>query len=276
MVLQSLKFFLVSLFALSISVFSANDHGGTGNHMGGQMGGMGGNHMGNGNNNNNEQDGEFMCSGSYGVCNQCDMMTIHNLLQNRAMIQRDVKDTKTGVETTTWSSDTTVAGWIQTHVAQMHKRLLNDCPIRRWDPLFAAVFANHESLTLDITNQTDGVRVIETGDTDCAVSLIQTHADVVSNFLKYGHDEVMQSHDVPYACLQENGFPDNSRIPSQATSTDPSQTYWPSTASTSDTRVAAEASNPNETKSIAFCRYYISLPRLFGCIFVVSVVSCVG
>jgi hypothetical protein len=235
------------------------------------MGGMGGNHMGNHNSNRNEQCGQHMCTGGDGGYNQCDMMTIQNLLQNRGLIQRDVKVTDTGVETTTVSLDTTVAGWIQVHVEQMRHRLLQDCPIRRWDPLFASIFANHENLTLDVTNQTDGVLVVESGDTQCAVSLIHSHANVVSNFLAYGHDEVMQSHDVPNVCLQETGYSNSSLLPSQETTIDPAETYWPSAASTSDTPVAPKTSNPSETKSSTFSRFHNCLLQMFEYIFLVNV-----
>jgi hypothetical protein len=126
---------------------------------------------------------------------------IQNLVQNRGSIERTVTLTELGVEATTWSTDPVIAGWIQTHVAQMKERVETNNVIRQRDPLFVAVFENREFLRTDVTNQTDGVFVVQTGETDCAIDIIQAHAQVVSRFLQYGPNEVRLNHDVPEICL---------------------------------------------------------------------------
>ena len=50
---------------------------------------------------------------------------------------------------------------------------------------------------MQIEQTPKGVRVIERSADPYAVKLIQAHAEVVSLFLKNGHEEMMKNHAVP-------------------------------------------------------------------------------
>ena len=113
---------------------------------------------------------------------QPDMQTIHSLLAANTKIKRTVKNLPNGIEAVTESSDPNVAKKIQEHVAGMKWRLEKQQPIRRGDPLFAAIFENAEKFTLVITNTKNGVKISETSDDAYAVKLLQAHAKAVSHF----------------------------------------------------------------------------------------------
>jgi len=69
-----------------------------------------------------------------------DRDVFHFLLQNHDQIRRNVKNTKTGVETLTESDKPEIAAKLQEHVAAMAKRVEEQRPIHMRDPLFAELF----------------------------------------------------------------------------------------------------------------------------------------
>eukprot|EP00873_Tetraselmis_striata_P024215 jgi/Tetstr1/444479/TSEL_032360.t1 len=131
------------------------------------------------------------------------MPTIHSLVDNREAISRQVDNTPSGVNTHTYSDDPQVAAWIKEHVAAMKARVENGEPIRRRDPLFAAVFDHAAELTMDVEYLDNGVKVAQTGSTACATALVHAHAEVVTGFIERGRYEMMANHEVPTECRGE-------------------------------------------------------------------------
>ena len=119
------------------------------------------------------------------------------LLENRAKIRRTIVRTEEGVDTLTESDDPAIAAGIQTHVAAMHVRVKEGRGIHMRDPLFREVFRHADKISMEITDTQKGVRVIETSEDRYVVSLIQAHAEVVTAFIKNGHEEVQKNHAVP-------------------------------------------------------------------------------
>lgn len=126
-----------------------------------------------------------------------DRKWFHFLLDNRGKIGRTITRTAEGVETVTESDDPDVAAGIQTHVAAMHARVKEGRGVHMRDPLFREVFRHADKISMSITHTEKGVRVIETSGDPYVASLIQAHADVVSRFIKNGHDEVRKNHPLP-------------------------------------------------------------------------------
>ena len=126
-----------------------------------------------------------------------DKKWFHFLLDNRDKIRRTITRTDKGVETVTESDDPEVAAGIRTHVAAMHARVEEGRGIHMRDPLFREVFRHAGKISMEITDTDTGVRVSETSDDPYVASLIQAHADVVSQFIKNGHEEVRKNHAVP-------------------------------------------------------------------------------
>lgn len=126
-----------------------------------------------------------------------DMQAIQFLLANRSKIRRNVVNRPDGVETLTESDDPKVTAVLVEHVAAMYKRVEEQRPIHARDPLFAELFRNAATLEMKVEKTDKGVKVIETSSDPFSVKLIQSHAQVVSLFLKNGHPEVRKNHPVP-------------------------------------------------------------------------------
>ncbi len=132
-----------------------------------------------------------------GPDHQKDHVVIRDLLDQGSLIQRTVTLIEDGVETLTESDNPELAAKIKEHVHAMHRRVEDVRPIRMRDPLFAAIFENAEAISMQITETERGVRVIETSPHPYVVKLIQEHARVVTNFVKFGHSEAMKNHSAP-------------------------------------------------------------------------------
>lgn len=128
---------------------------------------------------------------------RADQEVFHFLLEHHAEIRRSVKKLENGVETLTESDNLKVAAKIQEHVASMHQRVKEGRGLRFWDDLFVAVFEKHAAIKMTVENTKQGVKVHETSEDRVAAALIQTHAEVVSLFVKHGFDEAHKNHPVP-------------------------------------------------------------------------------
>jgi len=112
-----------------------------------------------------------------------------------------VEKTKDGIQTHTWSDEKQVADWISEHVHSMKKRMEDGNRIRQRDPLFVAAFDNaHLIDQFIVTEQGNGVKVVETSKDPCTVDILHSHSDVVSGFIDRGRYEVRRNHPVPASC----------------------------------------------------------------------------
>lgn len=127
-----------------------------------------------------------------------DRDAIHALLADHDLIERRVVDLPDGVETWTESDDPDVAALLRTHVRQMKARLDTDRPMRRWDPLFAEIFAHADAIDMIIEDTPRGVHVVETSDDPAVVALIRQHAHrAVSEFVEQGMDRAHEPTPLP-------------------------------------------------------------------------------
>ena len=126
-----------------------------------------------------------------------DRDLLQGLLTHRADIRRDVRKTPNGVETLTESDKPEVAAAIQRHVASMEARVKEKRPIHRRDPLFAELFRHADQITFVFERTNKGMRVTEMANDPYVVKLIQSHAKVVSLFIKHGFAEVHRNHELP-------------------------------------------------------------------------------
>jgi hypothetical protein len=119
------------------------------------------------------------------------------LLQHRDDIRRVVTLTDNGVTTLTESDQPDIATAIHRHVASMEARVKEKRPIHRRDPLFAELFRHADQITFVIERTNKGMRVTEAANDPYVVKLIQSHAKVVSLFIKHGFAEVHRNHELP-------------------------------------------------------------------------------
>jgi cytochrome c peroxidase len=128
---------------------------------------------------------------------QKDHEAIFFLLQHRQEITRKITKRKDGVETLTESKNPKVAEKIREHVAAMYNRVEKVQPIHMRDPLFRAIFGHAKDVEMKTEATKDGIRVIETSKDPYVAKLIQAHAEVVSRFIQFGHEEVRKNHALP-------------------------------------------------------------------------------
>ncbi len=126
-----------------------------------------------------------------------DMQVFHSLLMDHDKVRRSVKQLPNGVETTTESDDPSVAARIKEHVPAMYARLKQNRPVRRFDPLFAALFEHGKKIDQKITLTEKGVNVVETSTDPYVVKLIKAHAASVDEMVREGMPAMMQQHAVP-------------------------------------------------------------------------------
>lgn len=131
------------------------------------------------------------------AAHQADMELFHFLLDHRDQITRQVTNLPGGVETLTESRNPQVAKKIQIHVASMYRRVDEQRPIHARDPLFAEIFRHADKIQMQVEKTAQGVKVIETSDDPYVARLIQTHAQVVNQFLKNGRQEMRKNHPLP-------------------------------------------------------------------------------
>jgi hypothetical protein len=123
------------------------------------------------------------------------MRGIHALFAARDQIRRTVTQIPGGVKTTTESDDPAVVAQLREHVRSMFARLEDGRPIHARDPLFAALFENADKIHVQTENTPKGITVTETSDDPKVAALVRRHAEVVSQFIANGMQEMMRSHD---------------------------------------------------------------------------------
>lgn len=126
-----------------------------------------------------------------------DMEVFRALIDHRESITRTVVKLADGIETVTESNDPDVATLIQTHVNAMYGRVKDGRPIHVRDPLFKAIFENHDKIVMKHELTPKGIKVVETSADPYVVKLVQAHADVLDLFIKNGYPEMMRNNDVP-------------------------------------------------------------------------------
>ncbi|QDU89673.1 Cytochrome c551 peroxidase precursor [Pirellulimonas nuda] len=136
-----------------------------------------------------------------------DQAGFHFLLLNHGSIERSVTELPDGVRTQTTSADAEVAAQIRTHVAAMHRRMEQGRPVRRWDPLMAALFEKADLVDLEIAEIPGGIEATETSTDPETIALIQEHAKVVSGFVARGFAEAQLSHPTSGAIRESKPTP---------------------------------------------------------------------
>ena len=126
-----------------------------------------------------------------------DMQVFQQLFDHRADITRRVLRREDGVESATESMNPEVTRLIQTHVAAMLSRVIEQRPIHQRDPLFAELFKYADRIDAIYEKTAGGVRVVETSRDAYVVKLLHAHAEVVSAFIANGRAELMKNHPLP-------------------------------------------------------------------------------
>ncbi|MGB0723153.1 MAG: hypothetical protein ACPGU7_12245 [Gammaproteobacteria bacterium] len=115
-----------------------------------------------------------------------DRDVFQSLLDEHRAMTRRVELLHDGIATWTRSEDPRVVHLLHDHVPAMHRRLREGFALRRWDPLYAALFEHADAIHMEVELLEDGVHVTETSDDPRVVALIQAHSAAVDGFLEHG------------------------------------------------------------------------------------------
>jgi len=131
-----------------------------------------------------------------------DQSVFHRLLQRHDAIRRELSRIDGGIRTVTTSADPEVAALLRDHVPAMHRRLQEGFRLRRWDPLYVAIFDYRDRIRMRVELLPDGVEVEQTSDDPRVVDLIRAHGEAVNGFVASGHAAAGRAHPVPGGCPQ--------------------------------------------------------------------------
>jgi len=126
-----------------------------------------------------------------------DQSVFHRLLERHHAIERQLEHIDGGIRAVTTSADPEVVALLQDHVPAMHRRLLENFPLRRWDPLYVEIFENRDRIHMAIELLENGVRVVETSDDPYVAQLIQAHGAAVTGFAAEGHQAAQRPSPLP-------------------------------------------------------------------------------
>ena len=94
--------------------------------------------------------------------------------------------------------------WLTEHVAEMKQRMETKDATRAWDPLFKAYFDNVKDINLECTSSDQDVRCTSTGNSQCALDLIQAHAsyhnEIATSIKEKGSHTIKSAHAIPDSC----------------------------------------------------------------------------
>ena len=107
-----------------------------------------------------------------------------------------------GVLANTTSADPKIAASLQAHVHQMHNLEETGNKVRQWDPLYNEMFHHLDDIYMEHKFLVDGISVMHTAQTECAIELIQKHAGAVTSFVQDGYEAVLREHQVPEVCIR--------------------------------------------------------------------------
>ncbi|MCB1736289.1 MAG: hypothetical protein H6981_15240 [Gammaproteobacteria bacterium] len=126
-----------------------------------------------------------------------DKQVFQTLLDRHDRLRREVILDERGMRAITRSDDPELVALLHDHVPAMHRRLQEGFALRRWDPLYNAIFEHADQIHMQITLLADGVEVIETGDTPHVVALLHAHAKAVDGFVARGREVAGYATEVP-------------------------------------------------------------------------------
>ncbi len=126
-----------------------------------------------------------------------DKAVFHALLDRHQAIERTLEKRPDGIRSLTRSDDPEVVALLHDHVPSMHERLLQGFALRRWDPLYVAIFEYADAIDMDIRLLPDGVEVTETSQDPSVVPLLHAHGEAVDAFVRAGHIAASQPAPFP-------------------------------------------------------------------------------
>ena len=94
-----------------------------------------------------------------------DQSVFHRLLERHHAIERQLEHIDGGIRAVTTSADPEVVALLQDQVPAMQRRVLENFPLRRWDPLYVEIFQHrdriHMAIVVDEYGGVEGIATLE-------------------------------------------------------------------------------------------------------------------
>jgi hypothetical protein len=134
-----------------------------------------------------------------------DAARAHFLIENHRTFKRQVEMIENGVRTTTTTEDPELRAELVLHTREMKTLLESGGRIRRWDPLFVALFEHADEIEMTIAEVEEGVVVTETASNPEVAALIRAHAAKVDDFVARGQAAYDEATPLPDGIGQPPG-----------------------------------------------------------------------
>ncbi len=132
--------------------------------------------------------GPDMMGTAHDSATMAQLRVIHTLFVNHDRIKRTVTNLPNGIRTVTESDDPQIAQLLQTHVADMMKRVdAGDDPgLPIESDALHSIFRDKDKIRTSVETTANGIIVVQTSDDPKAVAELQEHAAQVTDFAEQG------------------------------------------------------------------------------------------
>ncbi|HES76282.1 MAG TPA: hypothetical protein ENO09_04640 [bacterium] len=128
---------------------------------------------------------------------QAHQADITLLLDGHSRLRRVTEHLPNGIRTCTTSDDPELAAILLRHAEDMKARFAKGRAIRSWDPLFAMLFEQRDTIHVELIAREDGLCAELTCTDPALIPLIHAHDEALMRFVAEGRTAASQESPVP-------------------------------------------------------------------------------
>lgn len=128
---------------------------------------------------------------------QAHQADIQNLLDRHNSLRRVTEHLPNGIRTCTTSNDPALVRILQRHAQDMKARFAKGRAIRSWDPLFAMLFEQRDTIHVELIERADGLCAELTCTDPALIPLIHAHDEAIMRFVAEGRTAASQESPIP-------------------------------------------------------------------------------
>ena len=128
---------------------------------------------------------------------QAHQADITQLLEGHTRLHRVTERLANGIRSCTTSDDPALAQILQRHAQDMKARFAKGRAIRSWDPLFAMLFEQRDTIHVELIERADGLCAELTCTDPALIPLIHAHDEAIMRFVAEGRTAAAQESPVP-------------------------------------------------------------------------------
>ena len=128
---------------------------------------------------------------------QAHQADIIALLEGHTRLRRVTEHLPNGIRSCTTSDDPELAAILLRHAADMKARFAKGRAIRSWDPLFAMLFEQRDTIHVELMARADGLCAELTCTDPALIPLIHAHDKALMQFVAEGRTAASQESPVP-------------------------------------------------------------------------------